>query len=62
VTLELRQWVIQKFDLWHDELGYVEDALRVDVRNNSAWNHRYFVVFSHPGQAADLATVEREIE
>lgn len=54
--------MVQKFDLWDGELDYVEDALRIDIRNNSAWNHRYFVIFSHPGVAADQDTVDREIE
>ena len=40
----LRQWVISKFNLWEFELEYVESLLELDVRNNSAWNHRWFVI------------------
>jgi protein farnesyltransferase/geranylgeranyltransferase type-1 subunit alpha len=57
-----RQWVVQKFNLWDDELGYVEDNLRIDVRNNSAWNHRFFIVFSRPEVTIGNDTIEREVE
>lgn len=33
-------------ELWNGELDYVESLLQEDIRNNSAWNHRYFVLFS----------------
>ena len=48
-----RQWLVQHFCLWPsaEELGsevpFVESLLIDDVRNNSAWNHRYFVLFSN---------------
>jgi predicted short-subunit dehydrogenase-like oxidoreductase (DUF2520 family) len=32
------------FDLWAAELAYVDELLSADVRNNSAWNQRYFVL------------------
>lgn len=32
-------------DLWRGELAYVDKLLREDVRNNSAWSHRYFCLF-----------------
>jgi protein farnesyltransferase/geranylgeranyltransferase type-1 subunit alpha len=57
-----RQWVIQAFNLWDDELDYVEDNIRIDIRNNSAWNHRYFVVFSRPNAIIDDSTIQREVE
>ena len=41
-----RQWLVRHFSLWDTELPYVETLLLADVRNNSAWNHRWFVVFS----------------
>ena len=40
-----RQWLVRHFSLWDSELPYVEALLQADVRNNSAWNHRWFVVF-----------------
>ena len=30
--------------LYQDELGYVDRLLEEDIRNNSAWNQRFFVV------------------
>lgn len=47
-TWSYRQWLLAFFDLeelWNGELGYVEKLLEEDVRNNSAWHHRFFVVF-----------------
>lgn len=41
-----RQWLVRHFSLWDSELPYVESLLEADVRNNSAWNHRWFVVFA----------------
>lgn len=35
---------IKTFNLWDDELKYIESLLEQDVRNNSAWNQRYFFV------------------
>jgi protein farnesyltransferase/geranylgeranyltransferase type-1 subunit alpha len=54
-----RQWLVRRFDLWapadapaaalaNPELRFVERLLAADVRNNSAWNHRWFVVFGRP--------------
>ncbi|RUS18681.1 protein farnesyltransferase [Endogone sp. FLAS-F59071] len=45
---QLWQWVIARFDLWAEELSYLDELLIIDVRNNSAWNHRFFVVFEAP--------------
>ena len=35
-----RQFILQHFKLWHEELPFVEQLLTEDIRNNSAWNHR----------------------
>lgn len=32
------------YSLFDKELEYVEQLLNKDVRNNSAWNQRYFVI------------------
>ncbi len=41
-----RQWLVRRFDLWDGaELDDVSSLLEFDVRNNSAWNYRWFVVF-----------------
>lgn len=70
-----RQWLVRHFSLWDIELPYIESLLEADVRNNSAWNHRWFVVFArhtdpekHSIKNNDAETevpaeiVEREIE
>ena len=47
-----RQWLVKRFSLWDaGELEEAERLLRKDVRNNSAWNHRWFVVFGKYGKA-----------
>jgi protein farnesyltransferase/geranylgeranyltransferase type-1 subunit alpha len=35
---------LQEFKLWDNELDYVTRLITEDVRNNSAWNQRYFVI------------------
>lgn len=40
-----RQWLVRHFSLWDSELPLIEEFLRDDVRNNSAWNHRWFLIF-----------------
>ncbi|KAN0064800.1 CAAX geranylgeranyltransferase alpha subunit [Thecaphora frezii] len=37
--------------LWDGELEYTEKLLVEDVRNNSAWNHRWFCIFGRRGGA-----------
>ncbi|CAD6944445.1 unnamed protein product [Tilletia controversa] len=32
--------------LWDGELAFTDGLLESDVRNNSAWNHRFFVLFA----------------
>ncbi|KAL5317787.1 hypothetical protein ACEPPN_014886 [Leptodophora sp. 'Broadleaf-Isolate-01'] len=44
-----RQYLVRKLDLFNQkEIESIETLLRTDVRNNSAWSHRFFVVFSDP--------------
>ena len=44
-----RQYFVRKFNLFNEgEIKSIEALLRKDVRNNSAWSHRFFVVFSNP--------------
>lgn len=46
--------------VWRGELEYVDKLLESDIRNNSAWNHRFFVSFES-GMGGDDAG-EREIQ
>mmetsp|Transcript_1018 Transcript_1018/g.2380 ORF Transcript_1018/g.2380 Transcript_1018/m.2380 type:complete len:307 (+) Transcript_1018:89-1009(+) len=39
-----RQWVVKRFQLWEEDKAFVEQLLVSDVRNNSAWNQRFFIV------------------
>ncbi|KAK2629990.1 hypothetical protein QTJ16_000810 [Diplocarpon rosae] len=70
-----RQYLVRKMNLFNQrELESIETLLRRDVRNNSAWSHRFFVVFSDPAYCtpeckatqADphipAAIIDREIE
>lgn len=42
---QYRQWLLRHFGLPIDsELEYTETLLKNDVYNNSAWNHRYFLI------------------
>ena len=49
-----RQYFVRRLDLFNDnsELKSIEALLRVDVRNNSAWSHRFFIVFSNPSYSS----------
>ena len=64
-----RQWLVQHFSLWPTkdnpghELKFTESLLTTDVRNNSAWNHRFFVLFGREdGEPTKDSIFEREIE
>lgn len=35
--------------MWDKELEFVDKLLREDLRNNSAWNHRCFVITNTTG-------------
>lgn len=54
------QWVIKRFDLFVDELSYVDSLLSSDVRNNSAWNERWFVL-QHIGTLKEEQKIAEEI-
>lgn len=51
----------QEYKLWDNELEFVETLLEEDVRNNSAWNQRHFVISQTTG-FSDPVVVEREIQ
>jgi len=59
-----RQWLVKRFNLWDDgELEATEKLIDEDVRNNSAWNHRFFLVSGgDEPKVGDKAVVDREIE
>ena len=53
-----RQWVLSEFGLWDGELSYITRLITEDVRNNSAWNQRYFVVVNTTGFNDDVIAQE----
>ncbi|CAD6503205.1 BgTH12-02873 [Blumeria graminis f. sp. triticale] len=57
-----RQYLVQKLNLFnHAELSSIEALLEKDIRNNSAWSHRFFLVFSNPEYAnLRLAATEHD--
>ncbi|KAF8470843.1 hypothetical protein BDZ91DRAFT_719103 [Kalaharituber pfeilii] len=58
-----RQWLVRRFKLFSDpsELSYIEELLSRDVRNNSAWNHRFFVIFGSAVRPTQ-EVVDREVD
>lgn len=47
-----RQYLVPKLGLFGElELRATEALIDEDVRNNSAWSHRFFIVFSDPANA-----------
>ncbi|KAJ3773518.1 hypothetical protein FB446DRAFT_732465 [Lentinula raphanica] len=66
-TWSYRQWLLAYFndeDLWAGELDFVEQLLYADIRNNSAWHHRFFTVFQsgvHDGEQDRERVLKREL-
>ncbi|KAF2645969.1 farnesyltransferas-like protein [Massarina eburnea CBS 473.64] len=60
-----RQWLVKRFGLFDDkeEMRWTEDMIHADVRNNSAWNHRWFlVVGGRDGKTLPENVVKREMD
>jgi protein farnesyltransferase/geranylgeranyltransferase type-1 subunit alpha len=69
-----RQYLVGKLGMFNlPELLSTQNLIEMDVRNNSAWSHRFFVVFSDPkistagkhsteaDEKVPVQTVEREL-
>jgi len=55
-TWSYRQWLLAYFNddaLWKGELDFVDRMLTDDIRNNSAWHHRFFTVFQSGTRKGD---------
>lgn len=48
------------YSLYDNELEYVEQLLNDDVRNNSAWNQRYFVISNTTNFEQEM--INREVD
>jgi protein farnesyltransferase/geranylgeranyltransferase type-1 subunit alpha len=60
-----RQWLVKRFDMFDsdEELRWTEEMIYADVRNNSAWNHRWFLVIGgRDGKPVGEHVVNRELE
>ena len=67
-TWSYRQWLLAYFndedELWAGELAFIESMLTQDIRNNSAWHHRFFVVWAsgvRKGDADRSQVLRREL-
>ncbi|KAG6829053.1 hypothetical protein H0H87_012754 [Tephrocybe sp. NHM501043] len=66
-TWSYRQWLLAFFndnELWAGELDFSESMIVQDVRNNSAWHHRFFVVFQsglREGETDRARVIRREL-
>lgn len=57
-AINSNSYLAPSFSLYDNELAYIDKLLSVDVRNNSAWNQRFFVL-KHLGLTPE--TVQREV-
>lgn len=57
-----RQALVRKLNIFNiTELAATQNLIEADVRNNSAWSHRFFLMFSNPAHAtADLSPTEHD--
>lgn len=46
------------FRLYSAEMEFVDSLLKSDVRNNSAWNQRHFVIIHTSGFTSDVINKE----
>lgn len=60
LSLSNRQWVIQNYSLYEHELEFTSQLITDDIRNNSAWNQRYFVIANTTEFEQEV--VQKEIE
>jgi len=56
-----RQWVIKTFKLWKGEMEFTQKLLTEDIRNNSAWNQRWYVLSETRKLVEDKAACDSEI-
>lgn len=52
--------LFSSFSRWEGELDYTETLISEDLRNNSAWNHRYFVL-KRTKQLEDENLIKKEV-
>ncbi|KAI5811505.1 hypothetical protein DFH27DRAFT_474693 [Peziza echinospora] len=67
-----RQWLVRRFGLFPrfnnlvflstQELSSIDSLLAQDVRNNSAWNHRHFLLFGNPVKEQAITSFPIDLE
>ena len=41
-----RQWLVRTHGCWDKEMTFTKELIKEDVYNNSAWNHRFYVIMN----------------
>jgi protein farnesyltransferase/geranylgeranyltransferase type-1 subunit alpha len=59
---KIRQWVVETYKLWDDDLKFVEKLLLKDIRNNSAWNERRFILTQNNKTKFTKESIESEMK
>ncbi|KAL5604184.1 hypothetical protein BROUX41_002165 [Berkeleyomyces rouxiae] len=58
-----RQWLVRRLGMWDiSELLATQNYIEEDLRNNSAWSHRFFLVFSDPAASSGEAVHATEAD
>lgn len=59
-----RKWLVEKFGLYRDEreVEFVNKCISADLRNNSAWTHRFFIKFGDESYKVPQEDIDEEIE
>ncbi|CAH2354058.1 protein farnesyltransferase/geranylgeranyltransferase type-1 subunit alpha [[Candida] railenensis] len=57
-----RKWLVERFKLYRDEreIEFVAKRIEYDVKNNSAWTHRFFIKFGD--EQVDQNVINEEID
>lgn len=59
---QYRQWVVSTSDIWDGELEYAETMIARDLRNNSAWNFRMWLMSNRGLKSNDkLQLIKQEL-
>ena len=53
--------MLKKFQCWDGELDFIDSMLHSDVRNNSAWNQRWYVICATNPMPLEEPVVKREL-
>lgn len=56
-------WLVERFELWNDErhMTFIEDLLDKNVRNNSVWSFRYFIMARSKSKMPSRVRVNTEL-